>query len=120
MTNNKASSKYQSKLTQNGDIWHAQITRQVTSKKVHISKEQGGFQSEVEAQKWADENLAEFIGTQKTANQRQSDSRKLNEETKRLRSERRAIKTEEEKLAKERADNAEAMKESSESEEINH
>lgn len=104
-----ASKKYQTNVSQSGDTWTAQITRQITSRKVHVSKEQADFASETEAQEWADATLMEFVGTQKTANQRQGTSRKEAEEIKRLRSARRADKTEAAKLAKEQAENAEAM-----------
>lgn len=103
------SKKYQTVITQTGDNWTAQITRQVTSRKVHVSKEQSGFENEAAANEWAEQVLTEFVSTQKNANERQSGSRKLAEETKRNRSTRRAEKTEAAKLAKEEADNAEAM-----------
>lgn len=108
------SKKYQINVVQNNDTWTAQITRQITSRKVHVSKEQGDFKSESEANDWANSALKEFVSTQKTANQRQGSSRKETEETKRLRSARRAEKTEATKLAKEEAMNAEAMDDSAE------
>ena len=107
-----ASNKYQIQVEQSGDTWTAKITRQVTSRKVHVSKEQSDFKTEVEATEWADEALKEFVNTQKSANQRQGSSRKEFEEIKRQRSARRAEKTEAEKLAKEEALNAEAMEDS--------
>lgn len=103
------SKKYQTNVIQNDDSWTAQITRQITSRKVHVSKEQGNFKSESEATDWANEALTEFVSTQKKANERQGSSRKETEETKRLRSARRAEKTEAAKLAKEEALNNEAM-----------
>ena len=109
MNNTMASNKYQIQVTATGDTWTAQITRQITSRKVHVSKEQGDFKTEAEAQQWADDAIKEFVNTQKTANQRQGSSRKQSEETKRLRSARRAEKTEAAKLAKEAALNDEAM-----------
>lgn len=104
-----ASKKYQTQVVQSNDTWTAQITRQVTSLKVHVSKEQADFKTQAQAQQWADEAIKEFISTQQSANQRQGSSRKESEETKRLRSARRAEKTEAAKVAKEAALNTEAM-----------
>jgi hypothetical protein len=104
-----ASKKYQINVVQSNDTWTAQITRQVTSLKVHVSKEQSDFKTESEATAWADEALTEFVNTQKSANQRKGSSRKESEEVKRQRSARRSEKTEAVKLAKEEAKNAEAM-----------
>lgn len=111
-----ASNKYQIQVEQSDDTWTAKITRQVTSKTVHVSKEQTDFKTEVEATEWANDALTEFVSTQKSANQRQGSSRKEYEEVKRQRSARRAEKTEAEKLAKEEALNAEAMQESDDQE----
>lgn len=111
------SKKYQINVEQTGELWTAQITRQVTSVKVHVSKEQADFKTQEQAQEWAEQALTEFVSTQQTANQRQGGSRKEAEETKRLRSARRADKTEAAKLAKEDALNAEAMDENADNEE---
>jgi len=89
-----SSKKYQSEILQEGDNWTARITRQVTSRKSLISKQQDGFNSEAEASVWAAAALADFISTQKSANTRQTASRKNLEEVKRQRSSRRAEKTE--------------------------
>jgi hypothetical protein len=96
-----SSKKYQSDVVQDGALWTASITRQVTSVKSIVSKQQDGFASEAEAQAWVDTHLAEFISTQKNANSRQGSSRKDQEEMKRLRSSRRAEKTEAAKREKE-------------------
>ncbi len=96
-----SSKKYQSEVVEENGQWLARINRRLSSRKSTVSKEQGGFKSEAEAQAWADEALSEFINTQKTANSRQGDSRKLNSEIKRERSSRRAEKTELAKQAKE-------------------
>jgi len=65
-----SSKKYQSEILQEGDNWTARITRQVTSRKSLISKQQDGFNSEAEASVWAAAALADFISTQKSANTR--------------------------------------------------
>jgi len=50
MSNNK---KYQIKLEQKDSEWVAQITRQVTSRKIVVTKQQDSFTTETEAQEWA-------------------------------------------------------------------
>ncbi len=87
-------------VIQQGDKWLAQITRQVTSKNTTVSKEQGGFASEQEAQVWGETQLAEFVTKQSTSNQRHSAHRKEMEEIKRQRSINRAEKTAAAKEAK--------------------
>ena len=89
-----SSKKYQSEVVQDGDNWTARITRQITSRKSLVSKQQEGLASEAEANAWVDTNIAEFINTQKSANSRQGSNRKEHEEIKRHRSSRRAEKTE--------------------------
>lgn len=93
--NNK---KYSSNIEQVGESWTAQIVRQVSKQKVHVSTQKDGFANEAKAQAWAAAKLEEFISTQKQANSRQGEQRRENEEMKRLRSERRSEKT---KLTKE-------------------
>ncbi|MGK0376052.1 MAG: hypothetical protein ACJA2E_002541 [Arenicella sp.] len=95
-----SSKKYQSEVLQEGDSWTARITRQITSRKSLVSKQQDGLASEAEANAWVETNMAEFISTQKSANSRQGGSRKDQEEIKRQRSSRRAEKTEVTKQAK--------------------
>ncbi len=98
-----SSKKYQSEVLEENGQWIARINRRLSSRKSKVSKEQGGFSSEPEAQAWADDALSEFINTQQTANSRQSENRKLNDEVKRQRSSRRSEKTELAKQAKEQA-----------------
>ncbi len=90
--------KYQSEIRREGNCWTARITRQITSRKSIVSKQQNGFINEMEAQEWASTNLTKFIDTQKNANSRQSVNRKEQAELKRQRSSRRAKKTEANKL----------------------
>lgn len=105
-----SSKKYQSEVLQDGDSWTARITRQVTSRKSLVSKQQEGLASEAEAKAWVETNMAEFISTQKNANARQGDNRKEHEEIKRQRSSRRAEKT---GIAKREKEKAELEKQSS-------
>lgn len=104
-----ASKKYQTNIKKSGETWTAQVTRQITSRKTHVSKEQTGFTSEADANEWANARLSEFVSTQHSANKRQGSAREKSEEIKRQRSARRAEKTESAKLAKEETLNAEAM-----------
>jgi hypothetical protein len=90
MTNSK---KYAFKISQEEAVWTAQITRQVTSQKVVVSKEQSGFASEAEAISWAEEQLKEFTTTLEKSNKRHGAQRKNLEEQRRQRSNRRAEKT---------------------------
>ncbi len=90
MSNNK---KYQIKLEQKDSEWVAQITRQVTSRKIVVTKQQDSFTTETEAQEWAERTLAEFIKTQQSSNARHGKNRKANEAVKSQRSSRRAEKT---------------------------
>ncbi len=98
-----SSKKYQSEVLEENGQWTARINRRLSSRKSKVSKEQSGFSSESDAQAWADDALSEFINTQQTANNRQGESRKLNDEVKRQRSNRRSEKTELAKQAKEQA-----------------
>jgi Protein of unknown function (DUF3622) len=58
MTSNK---KYTTRTVQTKTDWTAEIVRRVTSKKTTVSKSQGGFSSEEEAQSWAEKELAAFL-----------------------------------------------------------
>lgn len=87
------SKKYQINIEQNKDKWVAQITRQVTSRKKVVTKQQDDFKTEAEAQTWAEQTLAEFIKTQQGSNARHGANRKANEDIKVKRSSRRAEKT---------------------------
>lgn len=85
--------KYSFKIEQVESHWRAQITRQVTSQKVVVTKEKGGFESETDATQWAEKELLEFTKTLASSNTRHGEQRKESEEIQRLRSSRRADKT---------------------------
>lgn len=86
--------KYDVVIVQQKDAnWSAQITRQVTSKTVVISKQKNGFSSESTARQWGATELEQFAGTLSESNQRHGVQRKASEEQRRLRSSRRADKT---------------------------
>lgn len=98
------SKKYQINVEQNKDTWLAQITRQVTSRKKVVTKQQDDFASEAEAQTWAEQTLAEFIKTQQGSNARRGANRKASEDVKTQRSSRRAEKTLAAKIEKAKLD----------------
>ena len=62
-----ASKKYESRVIESvvaegaAKEWSAEITRRATAKKTVVSKTQGGFTSEAEAQGWAEKELAVFL-----------------------------------------------------------
>ena len=85
--------KYNINTIKNESTWSAQITRQVTSRKIKVTKEKDNFETEAAAKKWAEKTLLEFTSTLSTSNDRHAAQRKSNEEMKRLRSNRRADKT---------------------------
>lgn len=87
------SRKYAYNLVEEGSLWNAEITRQVSSKKTVVSKLKEGFKSESEAQDWAEQELLEFATTLGKSNQRHGEQRKHLEEVRRQRSNRRADKT---------------------------
>ena len=49
--------KYDFQVVQVKDSWQANITRRVTSKKIHVTKSQDGFVSEAEAAAWGDNEV---------------------------------------------------------------
>ncbi|MFT4630682.1 MAG: hypothetical protein ACI9WC_003344 [Arenicella sp.] len=87
------SKKYDFKIEQVDSLWRAQITRQVTSKKVAVTKQKADFESESDAKQWAENELIVFTKGQADSNARRDEQRKESEETQRLRSLRRADKT---------------------------
>lgn len=98
-----SSKKYQGEVLEENGQWIARINRRLSSTTSKVSKQQSGFANETEAQAWADKELSEFVNTQKSANSRQGEQRKLNNEVKRQRSSRRSKKTELAKQSKEQA-----------------
>lgn len=69
------SSKYSIIVEAVDDAWRAQIVRQVTSRKVMVSKSQDGFASEELAQAWAAKELEHFTKVLEQSNKRQSEKR---------------------------------------------
>ncbi|MGR5069951.1 MULTISPECIES: DUF3622 domain-containing protein [Vibrio] len=71
--------KFAIRLTEKRNGWSAEITRQVTSRKVVVSKRETGFDSEAKAQAWAEQELAGFIQNQVVRNERKAAQRQERE-----------------------------------------
>lgn len=68
--------KYDYRVVQDGSRWTAEITRRMTSKKTVVSKSQGGFATESEAQEWGQKELKTFSRNLNERNRRRSEQRK--------------------------------------------
>ncbi|KJY85345.1 hypothetical protein TW81_00475 [Vibrio galatheae] len=77
MSNNK---KFAIRVTEKRNGWCAEITRQVTSRKTSVSKRETGFETEAEAQQWAEKELAGFVQNQAVRNERKGEARKVRAE----------------------------------------
>lgn len=66
----KTSKKYQAQISEHNGSWSAAIMRRVTAQKSTVSKQQHGFASEADAQRWAGSQLAEFHQHQSAKNKR--------------------------------------------------
>ena len=67
--------KFDYRIKQDGDKWHAEITRRVSARKTSVSKRKKGFASEALASQWAQEQLVDFINNQQIANKRKAEKR---------------------------------------------
>lgn len=74
MSNNK---KFAIRVSEKRNGWCAEITRQVTSRKTSVSKRETGFETEAQAQEWAEKELAGFIQNQAARNDRKGEARKV-------------------------------------------
>lgn len=72
----KTGKKFDFRLVQNNDVWTAEITRQVTSKKIRISKSQDGFISESDAKEWGQKELKNFLHRLRQRNMHRSNKNK--------------------------------------------
>jgi len=68
--------KYNYRVVQDGANWAAEIVRRVTTKKTVVSKSQGGFATESEAQEWGNKELAVFSKNLSERNKLDSEKRK--------------------------------------------
>jgi uncharacterized protein YdaU (DUF1376 family) len=83
------SKKYNINVFQSDDTWTAQITRQVTSRKRTVSKQQDGFADEAAAQEWAQTELKNYISAQQARNVKHATHRAESEQRQRDRADRR-------------------------------
>lgn len=72
MTQNK---KFDFRLIQENDTWTAQITRRMTARKTVVSKKKQGFESEAEAQTWAETQLQAYLDNLVKRNDRRAKQR---------------------------------------------
>ncbi len=70
------SKKFTIKVTEKRNGWAAEIVRQVTSRRSVVSKREMGFESEAQAQAWAEKELSGFIENQTKRNERKALARK--------------------------------------------
>ncbi len=71
--------KFAIRVTEKRNGWSAEITRQVTSRKVVVSKRETGFDSEEKAQAWAEQELTGFVQNQVVRNERKAVQRQERE-----------------------------------------
>ncbi|MGP8306437.1 DUF3622 domain-containing protein [Vibrio sp. YIC-376] len=71
--------KFAIRVTEKRNGWTAEITRQVTSRKTIVSKRETAFESEEQAQAWAEKELAGFIQNQVVRNERKAVQRQERE-----------------------------------------
>lgn len=62
-------SKYAIQVIQEEILWTANITRRVSRKDTVVSKTQGGFATEAEAQAWGETELKGFMENQSKRNE---------------------------------------------------
>ncbi len=66
------SKKFDYRIVQDNASWTAEIVRRVTSKKTVVSKRQGDFKSEADAQEWGQKELKSFLQNLSERNKRRS------------------------------------------------
>ena len=70
------SKKYDYRVVQDKSGWTAEIVRRASSKKTVVSKSQGGFTTESDAQEWGQNELKSFLENQDKRNKRRARQRK--------------------------------------------
>lgn len=53
--------KYDYRIVQDNNTWTVEIVRQKTSKELVVSKSQGGFSTETDAEEWGKNELESFL-----------------------------------------------------------
>jgi Protein of unknown function (DUF3622) len=64
--------KFDCRVVKDGTGWAAEIVRRKTSKELLVSKRQGGFATEAEAQEWGQKALESFLLSLKERNKRRA------------------------------------------------
>jgi len=64
--------RYDCRVVKDNTFWIAEIVRRLTSKKTIVSKSQGGFNTESEAQAWGRNELKSFLQSLNERNKRRS------------------------------------------------
>ena len=64
--------KYDFRIDQINKTWSAEITRRVSSRKIHVSKRKVGFTTENDAREWGQQELTIFLKKLKDRNARRS------------------------------------------------
>lgn len=67
--------KFDFRLIQENDTWTAQITRRMTARKTVVSKKKQGFESEADAQTWAETQLKAYLENLVKRNDRRAKQR---------------------------------------------
>ena len=67
--------KFDYRVVQDDTSWTAEIIRQITSRETVVSKSQGGFASESEAQAWGESELKSFVQNLSERNKRRDKQR---------------------------------------------
>ena len=70
------SKKFDYRLVQDKSGWSAEIIRRASSKKIVVSKRQGGFATEIDAQQWGENELKTFLENLDQRNKRRALQRK--------------------------------------------
>jgi hypothetical protein len=76
------SKKYDYHLEQDGASWTVDIVRRVTSRTSVVTKSQGGFTTEAEAQAWGQNEVKEFLNRHNLNEQQKRRARKIEDEKK--------------------------------------
>ncbi|WP_126453240.1 DUF3622 domain-containing protein [Sulfuriflexus mobilis] len=67
--------KYDYRVVRDDTSWTVEIIRRITSKETVVSKSQGGFATEAEAQEWGQTELKSFLQNLTERNRRRSRQR---------------------------------------------
>ena len=72
--------KFDYKIVQDGEKWHAEITRRVSARKTSVSKRKKGFETQEAAELWSKEQLEIFLQNLQERNKRKAEKREVRNE----------------------------------------